>query len=132
MSGSTRRAAFHEAAAYLSMAKEFQAAAEESAAAGRWRAAGMNAIHAAISAADAVCIFEVNERSNSASHEDAADLLGRSGAADAKAKANQLGAVLDVKNAVEYQSRPVSVDEAVAVLKRSKRLVGWAATVVKA
>ncbi len=33
MSGSTRRTALHEAAAYLSMAKEFQAAAEESAAA---------------------------------------------------------------------------------------------------
>ncbi len=91
----------------------------------------MNAIHAAIAPADAVCIFEVNERPTSSSQEDAADLPRRCGAPGARDKANQLGAVLDLKNAVEYPSRPVDLDEARALLKRSARIVAWARTVVK-
>lgn len=132
MPGSTRRVIAHEAEGHLEAALEFQAAAEVSASASRWRAAGLNAIHAAIAAADAVCVFELRERSTSSSHEDASDLLRRSGAPGAREKAGQLSAVLDLKSKVEYESRPVSAEEARTLLKRSRRLVEWAESIVLA
>lgn len=79
MGRSTRRAERHEAEGYLDAAREFQAAAEASAAAGRWRAAGLAAIHAAIAAGDAVCVFQLGERSTAMSHDDGSDLVRRSG-----------------------------------------------------
>src|SRR3990172_13223796 len=87
MPGASRRGRLQEPFEYLGAAHEFQAAAEASAAAGRWRAAGLDAIHAAIAAADAVCVFEVGERSSSSSHDDASGLLARSGAPGAREKA---------------------------------------------
>lgn len=122
----TRKADRYEAEGYLAAAEEFQAAAEDSAAAGRWRAAGLAAIHAAIAAGDAVCVFHLGERSSAMSHEDASDLLRRSRLPDAKERAGQLSAVLDLKSRVEYESRPVSEGEARLLLKRSRRLVDWA------
>lgn len=130
MGRSTRRADRHEADGYLEAAREFQAAAEASASAGRWRAAGLAAIHAAIAAGDAVCVFQIAERSTAMSHDDASDLLRRSGLPDARDRATQLSAVLDLKNRVEYESRSVSQEEARLLLKRSGRLVDWAGQVV--
>jgi hypothetical protein len=121
----------HEAGAYLAVAEEFQQAAVLCAGSQLWRAAGTCAIHAAIAAGDAVSLYELNERSNSSNHDDAADLLRQSGADGAREKAGQLGAVLRVKNRVEYEWRPISEKEARDLVKRSGRLVVWALGVVK-
>lgn len=126
----SRRADRHEAGAYLSAAEEFQAAAEDCADEGWWRAAGTMAVHAAIAAGDAACVFHLGERSTGVSHEDASDLLLRSGADGARGRAEQLRAVLDLKNKVEYESRPVTEGEARALIKRSRRLLEWALRLV--
>ena len=55
MKSRTRPAHAEEALAYLSMAEELLAVAEESAGKERWRAAAINGVHAAIAAGDAVC-----------------------------------------------------------------------------
>lgn len=131
MPGASRRADLQEALEYLEAAHEFQAAAEASAAAGRWRAAGLDAIHAAIAAADAVCVFEVGERSSSSSHDDASGLLARSGAPGAREKAEQLTAVLELKSQVAYESGLVKRSSAEVLLKRSRRLLDWAHELLK-
>jgi len=127
----TRKADRFEAQGYLEAALEFQEAAEESAGRGRWRAAGLAAIHAAIAAGDAVCVFQLGERSTATSHEDGSDLLRRSRAPSAAERATQLSAVLDLKSKVEYESRAVAEEEARLLVKRSRRLVDWAGEVVR-
>jgi HEPN domain-containing protein len=114
------------------MAEEFITAAKESAGVGRWRAAGLNAVHAAISAADSVCILQLKERAAGERHEEAAELLALSGASGAAEKAAQLAAVLDLKSRVEYEARPMAESESATLLKRSQRIVEWAAKVVEA
>jgi HEPN domain-containing protein len=126
-----RRIASSEAVEYQGMAEEFLAAAELCLKTGFKRAAGTNAIHASISASDAVCIFEMGVRSSAPTHDDAVDLLRRSGAPEAKEKAIQFSAVLKLKNLVEYESRPISDSEAETLVKRARRLVEWSGAVLK-
>jgi len=131
VTGKTRRTPPAEAFAYLRMAEEFLAVSQRCLEEGLLKAAGLNAVHAAISAADAVCVFEVRERSSSFRHEDAAELLLGSGAPGAREKAAQLGAVLALKNLVEYESRLLRDGEARPLVKRASRLVEWASGVLR-
>lgn len=132
MKGRTGPGPLEDARSYLAMAEEFITVAKESAGAGRWRAAGLNAVHAAISAADSVCILQQQERAAGQRHEEAAELLALSGAPGAAEKADQLAAVLDLKSRVEYETRPLTESESATLLKRSQRIVEWAAKVVQA
>lgn len=113
------------------MAEEFLAAANLCLEGGFKKAAGTTAIHASICASDAVCIFEMGIRSSAQTHEDAVDLLRRSGAPEAKEKAIQFSAVLKLKNLVEYESRPISDAEAETLVKRARRIVEWSSGVLK-
>ena len=121
-----------EATSYLAKADEFLAAATAAAADAKHDAAMLNAIHAAISATDAVTVNLAGVRSSDPDHLRAVDLLvevGRGSAAVA-ARARQLRQLLERKNEVEYRSRRARGSEAADALKRASRLLAWAHDVV--
>ena len=129
--GRTQGAFDQEAASFLAMAKEFLAVAKDCAGRGLWRAAGLNAVHAAISAADAVCVLRMHERAAGEQHDEAADLLASSGAPSARDKALQFAAILDLKSRVAYEARPPTKGECEILVRRATRFVEWAVAVVE-
>ena len=129
-SENTRDVGRDHAQKYLTKAREFSAVAEAALAEHRWNAAGLNAIHAGISAADAAVVASSGLRSSSKDHSTAADLL-RDSVKDATAsQARQLAGLLGMKNTVEYEQRLVTETEARSLVAQSSRLVRWSAKVV--
>ena len=113
---------------YLAKADQFLAEAADATQASRHDAAMLNAIHAAISAADAVSVALSGRRSADPDHGRAADLLeqvaGSSG--EIRTRVRQLRALLARKNAVEYESRRATAKEGADAVARAARIVAWA------
>ncbi len=122
-----------EARLFVAKSQQFLEEANSAAAAGRYDAAMLNAIHAAISANDAVTVALSGRRSADPDHARAADLLEEVAidGGDLVAKARQFRSILGEKNAVEYESRATSATEAKRTLDRATRFVKWAADVVR-
>lgn len=126
--GKTVAAPRGDAKLYLAKAEQFLEEAQLAAKASRHDAAMLNAIHAAISATDAVTVVLAGRRSSDRDHQRAVDLLiavgGRSESITARAK--QLSALLARKNEVEYESGRATAAEAADAVSRANRLVDWA------
>jgi hypothetical protein len=120
--------------AYVEKAAQFLTAARDAADRSLHDAAMLNAIHAAISAADAVTVALAGQRSTDPDHGRAADLLDEvgGGSSEMKSHARQLRQLLGRKNVVEYESRRAAAREAVDAVTRADRLVAWAIRVVEA
>lgn len=103
-----------EARLYLDKAVQFIEQARSGLDADRNDAALLDAIHAAISGADAATIALAGVRSTDPDHQRAADLLEEvaATASEGRERARQLRALLARKNAVEYESRKASVRDA--------------------
>ncbi len=113
---------------YLGKAQEFLAAARIAGDAGQAHAALLLAIHAGLSACDAVTVALAGVRSTDPDHLRATDLLELVAkvSAETRERADQLRGLLKMKNLVEYEDRRVSAKEADTGTKRAERLVGWA------
>ncbi|MGH2554829.1 MAG: HEPN domain-containing protein [Actinomycetota bacterium] len=122
----------YQAASHLAKAVQFLDAARSASESSHHDATLLNAIHAAISATDAVCIALAGMRSTDPDHLRAADLLdeiaGKTGAVGAHAR--QLRQLLSRKNVVEYESRRATLREGTDALARATRLLDWARDVV--
>lgn len=121
-----------EARLYLEKARQF---AEESRAArerGFQDAAMLTAIHAAISASDAVTVALAGRRSADPDHQRAADLLEEvaSGSEEIRTRVRQIRALLAKKNVVEYESRRATSSEAGESVRRAERIVAWAGELI--
>jgi hypothetical protein len=123
-----------DAGSHLGKARQFLAAATTSIDASHHDAALLGAIHAGISAADAVAITLAGIRSTDPDHLKAADLLVEVGrdAKNVEAHARQLRQLLMKKNVVEYESRRATAAEALDAVRRATRLCEWASDVVAA
>ena len=122
-----------QAPAFMAKADEFAEAARSSLQAGRKDAAVLEAIHAAISATDAVTCALAGTRSTDPDHARAADLLEETGPrGDVANHAKQLRQLLSNKNAVEYESRRTTSREAADAVKRAERFVDWARGLIAA
>ncbi len=116
-----------EAHLFLAKAEQFSAEAASAIASSRNDAAMLNAIHAAISATDAVCIALGGRRSAEPDHQRAADLLEEIGgvSTDIASQVRSVRRLLAKKNVVEYESRKASAREARDAVVRAERLVDW-------
>jgi hypothetical protein len=123
-----------QARSYLEKARQFVDAARDAADRSLHDAAMLDAIHAAISATDAVTVALAGRRSADPDHGRAADLLDEVGAgsSEVSARVRQFRSLLGKKNIVEYESRRATAREAADAVKRAERLVDWAAGVVEA
>jgi HEPN domain-containing protein len=108
---------------YLAKAEEFQRAASRSLAEGDPNAAGVLAIHAGISAADAITIHFLGLRSAGQRHLDVLGLLSQTAHPRKVAAQRQLQELLGEKKAVEYEGRLVSVSDSNRMVKLASRMV---------
>ena len=111
---------------YLRKALEFRHAMNAALAGHEANAAALNAVHCAISAADALCVHVGGNRSSSKNHADAVRFLAELVPSEVgRRQADRLAAVLAKKNQVEYEERLFSLDEALTLSKQAERLFDW-------
>lgn len=118
-----------EARRYLSKADEFLRAARKAIVDGDYHAASLNAVHAAISANDAVTGHFSGKRSSSKDHGDAANLLmeiAPKGAEEWRKQATRLGRLIAQKSPVVYGVEVISSKDADNLLQQAERFVRWA------
>lgn len=100
---------------------------------GDFNAAGLLAVHAAISANDAVTGQYGQKRSAGEDHQKAADMLRKvapTGAREWQLQANMLNRIVGKKNLVAYEGRLISPKEATWLVDRAERFVNWAKEIV--
>lgn len=112
-----------EARDYLVKAEEFQRAALRAMASGDRNAAGVLAIHAGITAADAITIHFLGLRSAGQRHLDVLALLGQTAHPSKAAVQRQLNELLREKKSVEYEGRLISLGDAEKMVLLSSRIV---------
>lgn len=91
-----------------------------------WHSVGLEAIHCAISATDALLVYLRGIRSTSKRHLDSVDLLiDQIKSIETKNYAQSLIKILEMKNLVEYEDRLFTQGEAAEILKRTERYFNW-------
>jgi hypothetical protein len=118
---------------YADKADQHLGLARQALAGERWDSAVLLSVHAAINAADAACVKQAGVRSTGESHVEAVRLLTQLFPGDAAARkaGNQLSALVDKKNTVEYEARRSTVAEAQTAMERAERVVRWAQEVIR-
>jgi HEPN domain-containing protein len=112
---------------YLGKAHQFSRAMVESLDKGDWDAAGLNAVHCAISANDAVLVLTRGVRSASPRHDDSVTLLeSMVNATGVKSATAQLKRLIAKKNVIEYEERLFKENEARDAVKNASRVLTWA------
>ena len=93
--------------AYRERSDQFEASARDAAAKRRWDAAVGNAVHAAISLADALTVWHLGMRCASSDHAEALELFHQLSFSRKELDENgkRLSKLLDLKNSAEYEER---------------------------
>lgn len=120
----TRSADRFRAKDYLKRAEECKNAMNKCFESGDWNACVINAIHCAISSADAFCIFKKGLRNASERHQDAIALFLsiEPSSEEIKRNATHLSRLLDIKTDAEYGERLASSSDAEQSKKHAERL----------
>ncbi|MDO9464026.1 MAG: HEPN domain-containing protein [bacterium] len=117
---------------YLKKASEFYDTMLQSEKRGMANAVGLNAVHCAISSADAMLVFYAGIRSMSADHRSVIDLLSNSvNLPEVKSKCETLRKILAKKNIIEYENRDFTKKEALEILKLTERFYTWVVSRLK-
>lgn len=113
---------------YLIKAGQFLETAQEAYLKEKWSAVGLNAVHSAICANDALTVYYKKARSISKKHSDAVILLLRVFEREKEAEKNSkhLLWLVNRKNLVEYEARLFFQSEAEEALKHADRFLIWA------
>ena len=107
-------------------AVQCEAAMNDALARGHWEAAGINAVHCAISANDAVLAAVPAIKVTSKDHRDAVRLLSsRLKSEDAQAAAKRLDIIISKKGRVEYEQKRLSEKEARSLVLDAERFLDW-------
>lgn len=113
-------------AIYRKKAKEFLNSMEASLRVREWNAAGLNAVHCAISSSDALLVYNAGIRSAGDSHHDITFLLVQHVKdKDAAPKAKTLSKILDYKYLAAYEDREITEAEALELAKITRRFFEW-------
>ena len=122
-----RRVEKRAAMVFWRRAVQCEAAMKDALARGHWEAAGINAVHCAISANDAVLAALPAIKVTSKDHRDAVRLLSsRLKSEDAQAAAKRLDIIISKKGRVEYEQKRLSEKEARSLALDAERFLDWA------
>lgn len=111
---------------YLKKAEEFLSSAQDSLIKEKWNAAGLNAIHAGISSADALLVALHGIKSTSPKHDDILKLLSSlMRHREIEENIGHLRSLISMKSVVEYDQRLITQSEAVSLSKHSERFLAW-------
>jgi HEPN domain-containing protein len=127
--GRIRKVTQQQVRSYLGKAEEFLVAARESLTAGHALAATSLAVHAAISAGDAISGARTGQRAAGTDHAQAASLLGQAGR-EGKDAARLLTRLMPLKNRAEYEPHDVPKATATRAVDQAERIVRIARQVV--
>ncbi|MBI4336139.1 MAG: HEPN domain-containing protein, partial [Candidatus Omnitrophica bacterium] len=97
----------------------------------KWNAAGLNAIHAGISSADALLVSLHGVRSTSPKHDDILklfpSLIKHKGL---EANISHLRHLISMKNIVEYDQRLITQNEAIGLSRHAERFLAWVKSIL--
>lgn len=111
-----------KSSAYLKKAQDFFDAMHQGSLVGNWNAAGLAAVHCAISSNDALLVYFRGARSTSDNHLDAIELLrGCQEINDVESMVSHLRKTIGKKNLIEYEARQFSQTEAEEIIKHTER-----------
>lgn len=130
MGDETREVPRRHATGSLTKATEFAETAQTALGGRKRNAAGLAAIHAGISAADAALIATDGVRSISKDHGAVVRLLESRAPRFTAAQRRQLLGLLKMKNQVAYDARLLTEVEARQLVEHATRLVKWATALV--
>ncbi len=88
---------------------------------GNFKASATLAVQCAISAADAVCVYEVGVRSLSQNHMDVCELVNTVPLPESREKSTTLKKIISKKNLIQYESRSIYKKEAEDIVKYADR-----------
>lgn len=115
---------------YLKRAEECYHAAKNSFGTQEWNAAAISAIHAAIAASDAMCVYFLGKRNASESHNEASALFKtiKSDNEEISTNSNRIARIVGIKSMAEYEERLVFKTEAEKILKDCERFLAYVKT----
>ena len=110
---------------YLQRAEECKNAMDHAFETREWNACIINAIHCAISAADAFCVYKKGLRSASENHFEAIALFSSidSNDPDIKRCVEHLSSLISIKSGAEYGEKLMSENYAIQAKKHAERLL---------
>lgn len=127
----TRSVDKHKYRNYLVKADEFFDMMNDSFAKRKFNPAVLNAIHCAISSADALTVFYKGIRHAGERHEDVVALLNTLGLPDMQSKNRQLLDLLRIKNSAEYEEKLMTETNALDSIKNAERFFKWVRDMLK-
>ena len=116
---------------YLIKAKEFFDAMNESFSKRKFNSTVLNAVHCAISSADALTVFYKGVRHAGERHEDVIVLLNTLGLAEMQNKNKHLLKLLQIKNSAEYEEKLMTENNALDSIKNAEKFFKWVNDILK-
>lgn len=110
---------------FLAKAREFGSMMELAIAEGKWNAAGLQAVHAVISASDAVIVYYGGVRSSELDHREVVGLLHDIIGESAAVAGRHVSRVIAKKNLVEYEGRSIPQKDAREMAEHAQRFFEW-------
>lgn len=118
-------------AVYLKKAQDFYRAMRRSMDEANWNSAGLEAVHCAISATDALLAHVGGIRSTSQDHSDAVQLLiATVGTPEAASNSKHFLRIIEMKNLIEYEARNFTQKEAEVIARHTERYFAWARSIL--
>jgi|ERR1035437_4137925 HEPN domain-containing protein len=109
---------------FMSKSEQFLKAAKQMFDSGDYNVSAANAVHACISAADALCARHLGKRAAGEKHSDAVNLIKSvKNTEEFTGNAARFSRVLAVKSLAEYEARLVFKTDSEAVLKNAEKFV---------
>jgi HEPN domain-containing protein len=110
---------------FLAKAKDFASMMDLSLAEGKWNSAGLQAVHAVISASDAVIVYYGGVRSIELDHREVVGLLHDIIGEEAAAAGRHVSRVIAKKNLIEYEQRSITQTDSREMVEHAKRFLEW-------
>lgn len=110
---------------YLDKARDFHKAMQKAKDSELPTAAGLNAVHCAISCCDAMLAFHLGVRSAGEDHMQAVDLLSRIAKIGSSSEASAFKRIIAKKNLIAYDCREFRQSEALDITKLADRFYNW-------
>jgi HEPN domain-containing protein len=126
----TRAVEKHAWRDFLAKAKDFASMMDFSLAEGKWNSAGLQAVHAVISASDAVIVYYGGVRSIELDHREVVGLLHDIIGETAAAAGRHVSRVIAKKNLIEYEGRSITQTDAREMVEHAKRFLEWVAEIL--
>lgn len=120
-----------EFGAFLAKATEFAETARDALQDRKLHSAGLEAIHAVISAVDALTVARLGLRSKGEDHREVLHLIDQIQEEEIKELKRQVAEVLSVKNLVEYGGSGLSPGRTERTVLQAQRVVAWVAAKTK-